>query len=217
MDRFHEEDDARPIKELFVRSRVYNNLLREARLRNGYVTCSGLSRAAGVCQGAAGKLETFKASPRRILVRKGNPGTQKDHGWNKTAKKIAQTLCVDPEDLWPEEFWSICAKPSEFELSIDEARAIAGEAFLELPDPSVEYDHKEMRNTVGKALARLSKKSEAILRDRFGFDGGDPMTYRDIATQYDITVERVRQITEKGLAVLRKPYACKALRLFNEE
>jgi RNA polymerase sigma factor (sigma-70 family) len=54
-------------------------------------------------------------------------------------------------------------------------------------------------------LGSLHDREREILRLRFGLDRGEPRTLEDIARQFDLSRERIRQIESKALTKLRHP------------
>ena len=83
--------------------------------------------------------------------------------------------------------------------------------------PEQEYYHAELREEMEKALHKcLPKRNEEILRMRFGFDTGRPMTLEEIAAQYGITRERVRQIEAKSIRILRRDRKIRGMLAFME-
>jgi RNA polymerase primary sigma factor len=61
----------------------------------------------------------------------------------------------------------------------------------------------ELRAHVGKALAALRPREEAVLRARFGIGENRQHTLEEVGRQYSITRERVRQIEQRALEKLR--------------
>jgi RNA polymerase sigma factor (sigma-70 family) len=51
----------------------------------------------------------------------------------------------------------------------------------------------------------LDRRERRILTMRFGLDGREPATSRDIAAELDLSRERVRQIEARALSKLRHP------------
>jgi RNA polymerase primary sigma factor len=58
-------------------------------------------------------------------------------------------------------------------------------------------------DAVREFLGKLSPRELTILRSRFGFDGDEDETLRDIGTQLGLTRERIRQIQNKALGKLK--------------
>lgn len=90
-----------------------------------------------------------------------------------------------------------------------------------LPDDSLEpipdsIPPGDLGATLEEAMADLPDRERHILRSRFGLDGAEPRTLGDIATDYDITPERVRQLQNAALARLKKPAKLQQLKAFVE-
>lgn len=86
----------------------------------------------------------------------------------------------------------------ETEWSLDER--VADEGVL-APDAGVSGSD-ELREVLGM-LDRLEAREAAVLRLRFGLDGEDPKTLKEIGECLDLTRERVRQIERDALKKLR--------------
>jgi RNA polymerase primary sigma factor len=70
-------------------------------------------------------------------------------------------------------------------------------------DPVDALVEEERRCVVADALGSLSDREGAVLRQRFGLGGGDPVTLREVGAQLGCTRERVRQIEQHALSKLR--------------
>jgi len=63
---------------------------------------------------------------------------------------------------------------------------------------------KENNNgLIREALATLDARESRILAMRFGLDNGSPKTLEEIASRFDVTRERIRQIQEEALKKMR--------------
>jgi RNA polymerase primary sigma factor len=56
---------------------------------------------------------------------------------------------------------------------------------------------------LGELLKKIDEREARILRLRYGLDGNDPMTLKEIGQQIGLTRERVRQIEHEALRKLR--------------
>jgi RNA polymerase primary sigma factor len=61
---------------------------------------------------------------------------------------------------------------------------------------------EELRRVLAQ-VGRLGERKEAILRLRFGLDGGEPRTLAEVGVELGLTRERVRQLEKEALAELR--------------
>ncbi len=78
-----------------------------------------------------------------------------------------------------------------------------------LPDPTapVPEEVTALRFTragISQALDNLPVRENQVLRQRFGFDGNNPMTLSQIGNRMGITKERVRQIQERAMLRLKE-------------
>jgi len=63
-------------------------------------------------------------------------------------------------------------------------------------------DRDELRQ-LGELLGQIDEREAKILKLRYGLDGRDPMTLKEIGAEIGLTRERVRQIEHEALAKLR--------------
>lgn len=63
-------------------------------------------------------------------------------------------------------------------------------------------DRDELRQ-LGELLSRIDEREARILKLRYGLDGEDPMTLKEIGERIGLTRERVRQIEHEALGKLR--------------
>ena len=55
-----------------------------------------------------------------------------------------------------------------------------------------------------RRIDELDDRAASIIRMRFGLEGGEPMTLKEIGSILGLTRERVRQIQVQGLAKMRR-------------
>lgn len=56
---------------------------------------------------------------------------------------------------------------------------------------------------ISTAINKLSPSEQIVIRMRFGFETGSPMTLASIGDRFGLTRERIRQIEEKALSKLK--------------
>ncbi len=64
---------------------------------------------------------------------------------------------------------------------------------------------KDLKRQIEKLLFTLNPKEERILRLRFGIGSDHPCSLEEIAQEYEVTRERIRQIETKAIQKLREP------------
>ena len=62
-----------------------------------------------------------------------------------------------------------------------------------------------MPEEIRRLLSFLDGREGAILRMRFGLDGGEPMGVEQVAVQFNLSRERIRQIEARAMSKLRHP------------
>jgi RNA polymerase primary sigma factor len=84
-------------------------------------------------------------------------------------------------------------------------------------DPEGAVAQNELQQIVQTALNRLDEREAQILRLRFGLDGGEARPLRTIATEWRMSPEGVRQISERAMEHLRAMPRVKDLGVYLEE
>jgi RNA polymerase sigma factor (sigma-70 family) len=72
-------------------------------------------------------------------------------------------------------------------------------------DVDTELLEVDRRTAIDRVLGTLSEREAGVIRMRFGFVTGEPMTLEDIGQHYGVTRERIRQIESKTMSKLRDP------------
>lgn len=52
---------------------------------------------------------------------------------------------------------------------------------------------------IGKTFKILSERERKLLRQRYGLEDGSPRTLEDLAKEYKVSRERIRQIEQKAI------------------
>lgn len=183
------------MKELAVEVFIRNNRLRERRLALG-LSRRALAKKVGIPASEYGGLEALKRSPRT-------------HGgaWNTNAKRLAQFYCTTEEDLFPPIIEKVRNPHVVRELSAAEAAPflISEHQERSIESPADLYDEEERRAAIWQAVGRLPVREATAIHDYFGLDGGAEATLAEIGATRGIGGERIRQIIEKGLRIIRVP------------
>ena len=79
--------------------------------------------------------------------------------------------------------------------------------FIESDDIVIDtnIDNEKMRNQLDKALDTLTEREARVIRLRFGFESGHPMTLEEVGKHFGLSGNRIRQIEAIALRKLRHP------------
>ncbi len=83
-----------------------------------------------------------------------------------------------------------------------------------MPDPTSTMDLDSLIKDVREAVEGLDGKEKEIVKKYFGIDR-EPVPMKEIAKDYNLSRERVRQIKEKALSRLRYPARSKHLKVYD--
>lgn len=118
------------------------------------------------------------------------------------AMNLCEVLNKLPEDLWSnEQLYPLEKNFSEIEMDYEQVVALlpSDEQYY-LPDFS-DFENRQAKALIGKALAKLSGKGREVLRMRHEED----MTLDQCAERLGVSRERIRQIEAKALRQMRHP------------
>lgn len=105
---------------------------------------------------------------------------------------------------------SVSKKPASLDSPLGEGEtSTLGEV---VPDnnarnPFEKLEKKSLIGDVNLVLSKLDPREADIIRLRFGLEGRDPMTLEEVGAKIGVTRERVRQLQEQSLRLLRKNMA----------
>ena len=153
------------------------------------------------------KVATTKAQRKLFFNLRKN---KKRLGWfsNDEVHQVANDLGVAPQDVLEMEA-RLAAQDPAFDADDDDEESGTYAPALYLEDKSSdvaasfegEQWELDASNRLGDALARLDTRSQEILRQRWLVD--NKATLHDLAAQYQISAERVRQLEQNALKKLK--------------
>ena len=107
-------------------------------------------------------------------------------------------------------------------MSMDEP-FIKGEGSISIKDLVVDENtvspdelviNSILKDELKEELGKLEKREADLIRCRYGLEGKQPMTLKEIGTHYDLSRERVRQIEKRALKQLKQSTKSEKLRSF---
>ncbi len=137
----------------------------------------------------------------------------REHGAPPTYEELAELLGTSVERVKKLEYALMATTSLEKPLSEDEEETLGD--FIpdeSAPSPLKEALKAKLRENLAHALQDLEPREREILELRYGLKDGHPRTLKEVATQFDITRERVRQLELKALEKLKYPARQRSLR-----
>ncbi len=124
-----------------------------------------------------------------------------DLGNDPTVEQVAKEVDLTPgRVLWMR---GLARTPWSLDEVLED-NALA-ESFAALTYAPLEGSpRQDQQEAAMAALYRLDPRSQSVLRMRFGFSTGEPMTLEEIGQQFGLTRERIRQIEVKALERLSR-------------
>ena len=221
----HERDaasDARPfsgqpyagraVSELRLTMKLSNNRLRRQREALG-LSPKQASERAGVAYQAWLDLENLRAKPLGL-----SPGFGGRFGWRSTAVKIAASLGLTCEWLWPEEVLAVVDPVVVREIDAADLRPqLTGAQMLMLPAPSAETVAVDMETTddaerlAAEMLELLSPREAKVVSMRLGLSS-EPQSFEEIGEVFEVSRGRAGQIFEKAMGKMQRAAERKVVR-----
>lgn len=179
------------MKDYRVEIKVKNNLLYRAMLDNGIETGAELARLSGCRLSLCYHALTLRLS---LYTQSGEV--------RKSWIQISECLKRLPEDLVPKQHWyeKLEKNTGSFEASLSDLSYLTGP---KAPDQLV--FNSEKKNIIQDILKTLTPREQKILELRFGLNGHEPMTLREIGKIQNVTSVRIRSLELKALSKLRRP------------
>lgn len=138
----------------------------------------------------------------------------------KAVSKLRQELGRDPdiseiservgEDKDKVEFLMGQHQPASLDKDVgqsDDGSTTDLAAFIEdenSPNPEETSVHNDLKGALTEVLGDLPVREEQVVRLRFGFGNREPLTLEEVASKFNVTRERIRQIEGIALSRIRK-------------
>ncbi|MBM3975060.1 MAG: sigma-70 family RNA polymerase sigma factor [Planctomycetes bacterium] len=138
-------------------------------------------------------------------------------GCSFTSAEIAAKIGVPTSKV----DWVLSTRRYAVSLDAELPGEDGGSLASRLPDESaVPVPESVPLGDLGKALAGvmadLPEREQRILRRRFGLDGVEPQTLGEIAVEFGISAERVRQLQNAAISRIKRPAKLRHLQAFVE-
>ena len=186
------------MEEYRVKVSVKNNLILKAIEDTGYTNLHKFSKDNYVSLAGLYDLINLREPP---------IGTGGE--FSNAAKTLMEALGASPSDLWTEEQLTLKLKTNHMtkELrkeSID-LYISSGNSRLILDNPANTFEKEDNRKVLGDIVDSLTPREAKVLKLRFGLDDTEEHTLEAIASKFDMTQERIRQLEAKALRKMRHP------------
>jgi len=189
------------MKDYLLQIKIKNAPMIEIMRVHGYENAADLSRASGIQQTTIGSYLNLKLAP----------WSSSRNRWKLSIIKIADCLKVPIESLFPAQHLEKCLPRNSIEAEIDlkELEQLS-QGKLE---PSIEDRllEESQINILDAALDSLLDREKKVLKMRHGIGYPEAMTLHEIADEFSLTTERIRQIEYKALRKLKNPLRSKDL------
>jgi RNA polymerase sigma factor (sigma-70 family) len=183
------------MKDYNLSIKVRNNWMLSAMRREGVKTAAQLSRISGVSQMTISRLLNLK-----------DPALSRRTGqWTRAFLKIASALKTDPANLVPPQHLldSLDRNAGEVEVSEQEMISLSSpEAARMLSGESGDGDMTVLSIDMERYIDQLSDKEQEIIRRSYGI-GGAQETLAEIADDYGVSRERIRQLRDNAQSFLK--------------
>jgi RNA polymerase primary sigma factor len=177
-----------------VRTFIYHEKLKQLRQEKGW-TQAQLAIFCGLKPQRYGLIEQLKTFP-----------TQEE------AQNISDILGIKVKELFP--LWTfpmyknrpkheqvIEVTPLQLQ-SVELKKLCAPDTFS---DQEKQIDGELLKKEIIKVLKTLTAREGAVLKMRFGLEGGEPKDLEAVGREFGVTKERIRQIEAKALRKLKHP------------
>jgi RNA polymerase primary sigma factor len=136
-------------------------------------------------------------------------------GREPTIEELAEYVGMEPKEV--ERLLSICQVPLSLDTPIGDEEDttfkdfLKGEGTAEVEERVVQ---EELKQSIQEMLEQLTPQEKKIIIMRFGLDGNEPKTLREIGEKLGISRERVRQLETRAKKKMKEYALRKKLNVF---
>jgi len=177
------------MNDLRIIIKIKNNLIwKRAELIWGNIkTQAELSKLLEIRQDKIGLILNFKYNP---VDRNGN--------WKILSMKLSEKLKCFPEDIFPKYFEKVIKNKYQIEC---DSKVWFDLIEYKQKTPEEKYIIEENKNFLQETLTKLNPREEKIIKMRFF----EEKTLREIASEFNVSPDRIRQIEARAIRKLRHP------------
>ena len=137
-------------------------------------------------------------------------------GREPTVEELAEKLEVQPSDVTDLQRYGRTAVSLDEKVGSEEDTERMELVADENAESPIDFVAREMLSVdIDKVLAeRLSPREAQILRMRYGLNGREPQTLKEIGKKFGLSRERIRQLERRALRQLRSPESYRQLRAY---
>lgn len=136
-------------------------------------------------------------------------------GREPTTEELAEYVGMDPKEI--ERLLSVCQVPLSLDTPIGDEEDTTFKDFLK-GEGTAEVEEKvvqeELKQSIQEMLEQLTPQEKKIITMRFGLDGNEPKTLREIGEKLGISRERVRQLETRAKKKMKEYALRKKLNVF---
>jgi len=136
-------------------------------------------------------------------------------GREPTSEELAEYVGMEPKEI--ERLITICQVPLSLDTPIGDEEDTTFKDFLK-GEGTAEVEEKvvkeELKQSIQEMLEQLTPQEKRIIIMRFGLDGNEPKTLREIGEQLGISRERVRQLESRAKKKMKEYALRKKLNVF---